>query len=41
MGVDGDVHDASAIVGQHHQDEQETVRHGRDHEEVDCHELSM
>jgi hypothetical protein len=34
MGGDRDVHDASAIMGQHHQDEQEAARHGRDHEEV-------
>jgi hypothetical protein len=40
MGGDSDVNDAAAIVGQHHQDEQETVRRGRDHEQIGCHELS-
>lgn len=39
MGRDCDVHDASAIVGQHHQDEQEAARHGRHHEEVGRREL--
>jgi hypothetical protein len=39
MGSNGDVHDASAIMGQHHKDEQEAARHGRDDEEVERCEL--
>ena len=33
-GGDGDVHRVSAIVGQHHQDEQEAAPHRGNHEEV-------
>src|SRR5207244_11259400 len=39
-GRNRNVHDASTIVGQHYQDEQEAARCGRDHEEVGRDELS-
>lgn len=39
MGCDGDVHDASTMVGQHHQHEQEAARRRWDHEEVGRNEL--
>jgi hypothetical protein len=40
MGGDCEVPDASPIVREEHQDEQEAVRDGRDDEEIGCHDLA-
>jgi len=40
MGGDRDVSDASSIVREEDQDEQETVGHGRDDEEIGRHDLA-
>jgi len=36
---DGYVHDASPLMGQDHQHEQQAIRGGRDHEEIGRHDL--
>ena len=41
MGGDGDVDDASAIVRQNDQHEQEAASCGRDHEEIRRHHLAQ
>lgn len=38
--LDGDVHNASALVRNEHQDEQQTARRRRDDEDIGCHHLS-
>ena len=38
--IDRHVLDASPIVGEEHQDEQEAVGRGRDHEEIDRYDLA-
>jgi hypothetical protein len=40
VGRDGDVHDAAPVMRQDHKHEHQSIRGGRDDEEIGCHDLA-